>query len=117
MPYALLLVVTSLVVMVALLAGVTWFEQRVLSPRSIILHTARCRSARPEHAEALVQLEAERLLAAGDLARPVPDRPQNAWASSSPSPKKSRVYVTAAPSSNALQVNRTTATNRGPVQA
>ena len=65
---AVLLVVTSLVVMVALLAGVTWFEQRVLSPKSIILHTARCRSAKVEHVERLVQLEAERLLAAEDLA-------------------------------------------------
>ena len=70
MPSAVLLVVTSLVVMVALLAGVTWFEQRVLSPKSIILHTARCRSASTEHVEALVQVEAERLLVAEDLARP-----------------------------------------------
>ncbi len=70
MPTAVLLVVTSLAVMVMLLAGVTWFEQRVLSPKSIILHTARCRGARVEHVEALVQLEAERLLAAEDLARP-----------------------------------------------
>jgi hypothetical protein len=70
MPSAVLLVVTSLVVMVVLLAGVTWFEQRMLSPRSIILHSARSRHARPEHVEALVQIEAERLLAAEDLARP-----------------------------------------------
>ncbi len=70
MPSAVLLVVTSLIALVALLAGVTWFEQRVLSPRSIILHTARCRSAAPDHVEALVSLEAERLLAAENLARP-----------------------------------------------
>ena len=68
LPAAVLLVVTSLVVMVALLAGVTWFEQRVLSPQSIIIHTARCRSARVEHVERLVSLEAERLLVAEDLA-------------------------------------------------
>ena len=67
MPSAILMVVGSLVVIVALLAGVTWFEQRVLSPKSIILHTARCRSAKPEHVERLVSLEAERLLAAEDL--------------------------------------------------
>ena len=71
MPSAVLMVVSSLVVMVALLAGVTWFEQRMLSPRSIILHTARCRSARVDHVEALVQVEAERLLAADALAHPV----------------------------------------------
>ncbi|MEA2716685.1 MAG: hypothetical protein QOI99_1002 [Actinomycetota bacterium] len=70
MPSAVLMVVTSLVVMALLLAGVTWFEQKVLSPRSIILHTARSRSATPEHVEALIQVEAERLLAAEDLARP-----------------------------------------------
>ncbi|HEX7276915.1 MAG TPA: hypothetical protein VF244_06025 [Acidimicrobiales bacterium] len=68
MPSAVLLVLVSLLGMVALLAGVTWFEQRVLSPRSIILHTARCRSARVEHVERLVSLEAERLLAAEELA-------------------------------------------------
>ncbi len=68
MPAAVLLVVTSLVVMVALLAGVTWFEQKVLSPKSIILHTARCRTNKVEHVERLVKLEAERLLAAEDLA-------------------------------------------------
>jgi maleate cis-trans isomerase len=68
MPAAVLLVATSLVVMVALLAGVTWFEQRVLSPKSIIVHTARCRSNKVEHVERLVRMEAERLLAAEDLA-------------------------------------------------
>jgi uncharacterized iron-regulated membrane protein len=71
MPAAVLMVVTSLVALVLLLAGVTWFEQRMLSPRSIILHTARCRSARTEHVEALVQVEAERLLVAENLARPL----------------------------------------------
>jgi len=70
MPSAVLLVVTSLIVMVLLLAGVTWFEQRMLSPRSIILHSARSRHAPPEHVEALVQVEAERLLAAENLAHP-----------------------------------------------
>ncbi len=70
MPAAVLMVVTSLVAMVVLLAGVTWFEQRILSPRSIILHTARTRGGSPEHVEALVRLEAERILAAEDLARP-----------------------------------------------
>ena len=70
MPSAILMVVTSLIGMAALLAGVTWFEQRMLSPRSIILHSARSRHARPDHVEALVQIEAERLLAAEDLAHP-----------------------------------------------
>jgi hypothetical protein len=64
------MVVTSLVALVALLAGVTWFEQRVLSPRSIILHTARWRGGDPDHVEALVTTEAERILAAENLSRP-----------------------------------------------
>ena len=70
MPSAILMVVTSLVVMVILLAGVTWFEQKVLSPRAIIIHTARSRSATPEHVEALIKIEADRLLAAEELAHP-----------------------------------------------
>jgi len=72
MPAALLMVVASLIVMAALLAGVTWFEQRILSPRAIILHTARCRGGRPEHAERLIKLEADRILTAEDVARPTP---------------------------------------------
>lgn len=71
MPSAVLLVVLSLVVIMGLLAGVTWFEQRLLSPKSIILYSARCRGARTEHVEALVQLEAERLLTGEDFARPI----------------------------------------------
>jgi len=72
MPAAILMVLASLVGMMVLLAGVTWFEQKVLSPKSIILHGARSRSslASPEHIEALVQAEAERLLAAEELDRP-----------------------------------------------
>jgi hypothetical protein len=64
MPSAVFMVLTSLIVLVALLAGVTWFEQRILNPRAIIVRTARCRSARPEHVEALVRIQSERLLAA-----------------------------------------------------
>lgn len=70
MPAAVLMVLASLVALVVLLAGVTWFEQRVLSPKSIILHAARSRSPRVDHVEALVTIEADRLLAADELAHP-----------------------------------------------
>ena len=69
MPSAVMMVLTSLVALVVLLAGVTWFEQKMLSPKSIILASARSRSARTEHVEALIQVEAERLLAAEHLTR------------------------------------------------
>ncbi len=57
-----LLVPTSLVVITLLLVGVTWFEKWVLSPQSLILHSARARKVNPEHAERLVALESQRLL-------------------------------------------------------
>jgi hypothetical protein len=37
-------------------------EERVLSPRSIILHVVRTRASSPERAEALVTREFDRLL-------------------------------------------------------
>lgn len=49
-----------------LLAGVLWLsalaEERLLSPRSLILSTVRARQASPEYAEAMVARQYERLL-------------------------------------------------------
>ena len=57
-----LLVPASLVLISLLLVGVTWFEKKVLSPQSIILHSARIRNVDPEHVEKLVAVESQRLL-------------------------------------------------------
>ncbi len=56
-------VVLSLSVIFLLLYGVTWFEQRVLSPESLIAHSVRIRSAPPDHVEVLVAAQAKHLLA------------------------------------------------------
>jgi hypothetical protein len=61
-------VLLSLAVIFLLLYGVTWFEQRVLSPQSLIAHSVRIRSAQPDHVEVLVAAQSKHLLA--DLALP-----------------------------------------------
>lgn len=57
-----LLVPACLILISLLLVGVTWFEKWVLSPKALILHSARARNVDPEHAEKLVTLESQRLL-------------------------------------------------------
>ena len=57
-----LLVPACLILISLLLVGVTWFEQWVLSPQAIILHSAKVRNVDPEHVEKLVAVESERLL-------------------------------------------------------
>lgn len=62
MLYPLLLVPVSVGVISLLLFGVSWFEQRVLSPKALIVHAARSRQAAPEHVEVIVARQSERLL-------------------------------------------------------
>lgn len=58
----LLLIPLSLGMISLLLFGMSWFEQRVLSPKALILHAARSRQGRPEAVEVLVTAQSERLL-------------------------------------------------------
>ena len=58
----LVMVIVSLGLLSLLLFGISWFEQRVLSPKALIVHAARVRQAPPEHVEKLVARQSERLL-------------------------------------------------------
>ena len=60
--WSVLAVPLSLGVLTALLLATTWMEQHVLSPRSLILRTARVRNTAPEHVEQFVAAQYERLL-------------------------------------------------------
>jgi hypothetical protein len=58
----LLFVPLALAVIGVILAATAWLERSVLSPRSLILYSARSRRARPEHVERLVAMHAERIM-------------------------------------------------------
>ena len=60
--WSLLAVPLCLLGMVLLLAGMSWFEQRVLSPRSLIVYTARSRHVGPDTVEMLVTKQSEELV-------------------------------------------------------
>lgn len=57
-----LFVPASLTLVVLLLACVSWAEQRVLSPRSLIVYSARSRRGTADQVEAFVAAQAQPLL-------------------------------------------------------
>lgn len=61
-PWSLFAIPLCLAVVVGLLWGVTWFEEHVLSPRSLILYTARSRHVGPDTVELFIARQSEGLL-------------------------------------------------------
>jgi hypothetical protein len=76
MLYPLVLVLVSLGLLSLLLFGMSWFEQRILSPKALIVHAARSRQAPAEHVEKLVALQSESLI--HDLALSPTERAERA---------------------------------------
>ena len=62
MTWALLFIPAALTLLSLLLFATAWLEQQVLSPRSLIVYSARARRARPDHVEVLVAAQSKRLL-------------------------------------------------------
>ena len=60
--WILLAVPLCLGMVVALLWGVAWFEERVLSPRAMILYTTRSRRVGPDTVELFVAKQGDELL-------------------------------------------------------
>lgn len=60
--WSLLAIPICLSVVVGLLWGVAWFEQRMLSPRSLILYTARSRHVGADTVELLIAKQSEKLI-------------------------------------------------------
>lgn len=60
--WSLLAIPACLALVVGLLWIVSWFEERVLSPRSLILYTARSRHVGPDTVELFVARQSEQLL-------------------------------------------------------
>lgn len=70
-PWSLLAVPVCLGVVVVLLVGISWFEERLLSPRSLIQYTARSRHVGPDTVEIFIAAQSEQLLRnKGMLLRP-----------------------------------------------
>jgi hypothetical protein len=66
-PWSLLAVPLCLSFVMLLLAGISWFEDRLLSSRSLILYTTRSRRMGPDTVELFVARESERLLRSRNL--------------------------------------------------
>ncbi len=79
-----LLILSSLGLISLLLFGMSWFEQRILSPQAIIVHAARSRQAPLEHVETLVAAQSERLLQGLQVSRA--ERPEQPPAPKTPPP-------------------------------
>ena len=67
--WSLLAVPLCLVGMVLLLAGMSWFEQKMLSPRSLIVYSARSRHVGPDTVERLIAAQSEELLRSRGVVR------------------------------------------------
>ena len=67
--WSLLAVPLCLAGMVLLLAGMSWFEQRMLSPRSLIVYSTRSRHVGPDTVEMLVTKQSEELLRSRGLVK------------------------------------------------